>query len=83
MIQKKNDSTELTDKLSEIEMLRKSEAVATAKMMSRVSSILDIEIHTLRRQEREGKELISDGVTLDKLNDILRAVDGGRADDDS
>ena len=81
MIQMKKDGAELADKLAEIEMLRKSEAVRTAAQMARVSSILDVELRELRRQEREGKELIAQGITLGKLNDIFRALDG-RNDND-
>lgn len=81
MIQIKKDGAELADKLAEIQTLRKSEAVRTAAQMLRVSSMLDVELRELRRQEREGKELIAQGVTLDKLNDIFRALDGRNNDD--
>lgn len=81
MIQMKKDGAELNDKLAEIQLLRKSEAVRTAAQMARVTSMLDAELRELRRQEREGKELISQGVTLDKLGDIFRALDGSSGDD--
>ena len=76
MIQIKKDGAELADKLAEIQALRKSEAVRTSAQMLRVSSMLDVELRELRKQERDGKELIAQGITLDKLNDIFRALDG-------
>lgn len=81
MIQMKKDGAELNDKLAEIQLLRKSEAVRTAAQMARVASMLDADLRELRRQEREGKELMEQGITLDKLNDIFRALDGSSGDD--
>ena len=81
MISVERHGAELAGKLAEIQTLKKSEAVRTAAQMARVTSMLDAELRELRRQEREGKELISQGVTLDKLGDIIRALDGGTSDD--
>lgn len=81
MIQMQKDGAELADKLAEIQMLHKSEAVRTAAQMARVSAMLDAELRELRRQEREGRELIAQGVTLMKLNEILKALDGRNSDD--
>lgn len=81
MISVERQGAELAGKLAEIQTLKKSEAVRTAAQMARVTSMLDAELRELRRQEREGKELISQGVTLDKLGDIFRALDGSSGDD--
>ena len=80
MISMEKNGAELAGKLSEIQSLRKSETVRTAAQMARVSSMLDVELRELRRQAREGKELIAQGITLDKLNDIFRALDGKNND---
>ena len=80
MISVEKNGAELSGKLAEIQSLRKSESVKTAAQMARVSSMLDAELRELRRQAREGKELIAQGITLDKLNDIFRALDGKNND---
>lgn len=77
MIAIKKDGAELNDKLAEIELLRKSEEVRTAQFMKRVSSMLDAELRSLRTDEREGAQLMAQGITMEKLQDILRLMGGG------
>jgi ribosome-binding ATPase YchF (GTP1/OBG family) len=81
MIRLEKDGAELSNALAEIKRLRESEAVKTAAEMARVSSILDVELRELRKQEREGSRLIQDGITLAKLHEILKAFDGDYHDD--
>ena len=75
MIQMEKDGAELNDKLAEISRLRRSDEVKVAQRMAQASDMLDTELRILRRAEREGRRLIEQGITLDKLNEILRMGD--------
>lgn len=72
-LEKKNGA-ELADALMEIKRLRASEQVKVAEYMGKVSVLLDNEIRDLRRKEREGEALMADGITLDRLDEILRRM---------
>lgn len=76
MIQMQKSGAEVADKIAEIKRLRGCEAVRTAQRMAQVSSLLDTELRMLQKAEREGKQLIEQGVTLAALDEILKAMEG-------
>ena len=76
-----NPGGEVSAKLRELETLRKSEEVRTARRMAQVASMLDAELREARKMFREGEKLIEEGITLEALDAILRAFDGGDGND--
>lgn len=80
MIQMKKNGAELSTALAEIQRLRDSEEVRTAQMMQKVTDIVDRELRSYRKLEREGRSLIDQGINTDELCDILKLFGGGRDD---
>lgn len=81
MIQMKKNGAELSTALAEIQRLRDSEEVRTAQMMQKVTDIVDRELRSYRKLEREGRSLIDQGINTDELSEILKLF-GGEIDDD-
>jgi len=77
MIQMKKNGAELSTALAEIQRLRDSEEVRTAQMMQKVTEIVDLELRTYRKLEREGRSLIDQGINTDELREILKLFGGG------
>lgn len=80
MIQMKKNGAELSTALAEIQRLRDSEEVRTAQMMQKVTDIVDLELRSYRKLEREGRTLIDQGINTDELREILKLFWGGRDD---
>lgn len=78
MIQMKKNGAELSTALAEIQRLRDSEEVRTAQMMQKVTDIVDRELRSYRKLEREGRALIDQGINTDELREILKLF-GGRS----
>lgn len=74
MFRTQKNGAELADKLAEIDRLRKSEEVLTARQAGQVGTMLDLRLREYQKLEREGEQLIQQGVTLDKLNEIMRKL---------
>lgn len=77
MIQMKKNGAELSTALAEIQRLRDSEEVRTAQMMQKVTDIVDRELRSFRKLEREGRALIDQGINTDELREILKLFGGG------
>lgn len=71
------NGAELSTALAEIQRLRDSEEVRTAQMMQKVTEIVDLELRTYRKLEREGRSLIDQGINTDELREILKLFGGG------
>ena len=80
MLHVEKRGSEVSTALAEIQRLRKCEAVLTARRMAEVSSVLDAEPRELIKLEREGNELIGNGITLAALDEIMRVF--GEHNDD-
>lgn len=71
MIQVMKNGAELSTKLAELRAIKKSEAYRTALYMRQANEMLDERLAEARRIEREGKQLIADGITMDGINEIV------------
>lgn len=79
MFKTQKNGAELADKLTELREIERSEAYRTAVQMRRASEVLDSRIYEARKMEREGRQLLADGISMDAINEILRKM-GSEAD---
>lgn len=74
MIQGSKNGTELSTKLAELRTIEKSEAYNTALQMKVTTDIVDRHLARARRMEREGKQLIAEGISVDRLREIVCSI---------
>lgn len=76
MIQGTKKGAELSTKLAELRVIESGEAFRTAMRMQRASAMLDERLSEARRMEREGKQLIAEGMNADAICEIICELGG-------
>lgn len=74
MINGIKSGAELSTKLAELRAIEKSEAYNTALQMKVTTDIVDQHLVRARRMEREGKQLIAEGISVDGLREIVCSI---------
>lgn len=75
MIQVTKSGAEFSTKLAELRAIEKSEAYRTAQFVRHATKKIDYRLAEARRIEREGKQLLSEGVSISSVSKILTDID--------
>lgn len=76
MIHGTKNGAELSTKIAELRTIEQGEAFRTAMRMRRANALLDERLSEALCVEREGKQLLADGISIDAINEIIQTVSG-------